>query len=141
VTDSYADYQRIIDAHDTLIAWYQRKGGHLAEMKLYGMSEDDPDITPREKCRFDWCIAIADTWQIDAGISERIFPAVQLVSVHAQGDLSLLDRVWRYLWLCWLPNSRYQPANLPALEIYLKSPHEIGWETYDMLCAVPIDPL
>lgn len=141
VNNSYASYQRIIEAHDTLIEWYQNKGGQRYGMKLYGMSEDDPDITPPEKCRFDWCVAIPNDWQVRGGFSERIFPETQVASIHVVGDLGALARVWQYLWRCWLPTSRYQPANLPALEIYVRSPGEIGWDTYDMLCAIPIEPL
>jgi AraC family transcriptional regulator len=141
VTNSFADYQRIIDAYETLSAWYESKGGSLATMKLYGMSEDDVDLTPAEKVRFDWCVAIPDDWSVTAEISERRLPAARLVSIHTQGDLALMDRAWQYLWRCWLPNSRYQPANLPALEIYCKPPSVTGWDAYDIRCAIPVEPL
>jgi AraC family transcriptional regulator len=141
VTNSFADYQRIIDAYETLSAWYESKGGSLATMKLYGMSEDDVDLTPAEKVRFDWCVAIPDDWSVTTEISERRLPAARLVSIHTQGDLALMDRAWQYLWRCWLPNSRYQPANLPALEIYCKPPSVTGWDAYDIRCAIPVEPL
>lgn len=141
VTNSLSDYQRIIDAHNRLLDWYQAKGGSLAAIRLFGMSEDDLDITPPDKHRFDWCVAIPETWQVDAGISERRFPAMQLATVHAVGDLNVLECAWQHLWRYWLPRSRYQPANVPAMELYRKLPHEIGWDTYDMLCTIPVERL
>ena len=42
------------------------------------------------------------------------------------------------LFRCWLPSSRYQPANLPGMEIYRRQPAELGWETFDIDCAVPV---
>jgi AraC family transcriptional regulator len=141
VTNAFADYQRIIDAYETLIAWYQSKGGSLATMKLYGMSEDDADLTPVEKVRFDWGVAIPDDWSVNTDVSERRLPDARLASVHTQGDLALMDRAWQYLWSYWLPNSRYQPANLPALEICCKPPSVTGWDAYDIRCAIPVEPL
>jgi DNA gyrase inhibitor GyrI len=49
-----------------------------------------------------------------------------------------VDMRWQFLFRHWLPHSRYQPDNLPAMEIYHQQPCEIGWETYDMDAAVPI---
>lgn len=102
------------------------------------MSQDDPDITPTENCRFDWCIAVPESWSIRGDISERDFPACQVAAIHTNGDLHLLDKAWQYLWRFWLPRSRYQPDNLPAIEIYRRLPLELGWETFDMWCALPI---
>ncbi|HEX6035853.1 MAG TPA: hypothetical protein VFY83_15550 [Anaerolineales bacterium] len=44
----------------------------------------------------------------------------------------------QYLFRYWLPRSRYQPANLPGMEIYRRQPIELGWETFDIDCAIPI---
>jgi len=138
IYDSYRQWEDIVVGYEHLIDWYQGCGGDLNESHLYGMSHDDPQITPLEKCRFDWCVAVPEHWQGTSDISLRDFPSCRIAAIHAQGDLTLLDKAWQYLWRCWLPNSRYQPANLPALEIYHRLPGELGWETYDMCCAVPI---
>jgi DNA gyrase inhibitor GyrI len=57
------------------------------------------------------------------------------------GDLVQADRVIQYLFRYWLPRSRYQPANLPGMEIYRRQPAELGWKTYDLDMAVPVVPL
>lgn len=138
VYDSYRRWDDVVVAYDYLIDWFQGNGGDLSNAQVYGMSQDDPDITPLEKCRFDWCISVPSRWQSTGEISLRDFPACQIAAIYTQGDLNLLDKAWQFLWQCWLPNSRYQPANLPAMEIYHQLPSVLGWETYDMRCAVPI---
>jgi AraC family transcriptional regulator len=138
VSNSYRRWNAVLAAHNRLMEWYQSQGGSLAQVRLYGMSQDDPEITPIENCRFDWCIAVPDDWYIGENISERNFPACQVAAIHTQGDLHQFDKTWQYLWRCWLPHSRYQPANLPAMEIYHRLPLELGWETFDLRCALPV---
>lgn len=138
VYDSYSNFRQIVDAYEHLIAWYCQKGGSLANTTLYGMSQDDPDITPHRLCRFDWCLAVPDHWQTDGDVSVDTFPACQVATVRCLGDIQKADRILHYLFRYWLPRSRYQPANLPGMEIYRRQPAELGWETFDIDCAIPI---
>ena len=138
VYDSYRDFQRIKAAYVRLLDWYCHRGGQWAESTLYGMSQDDPSMTPPRLCRFDWCLRVPDHWQADGEIDMVDFPACQVATIRCQGDITQEDRVLQYLFRYWLPRSRYQPANLPAMEIYRRQPAELGWETYDIDCALPV---
>lgn len=51
VYDSYSKFSRVKEAYHRLIAWYCRSGGSLENTTLYGMSQDDPGVTPRRLCR------------------------------------------------------------------------------------------
>jgi len=142
VYDSYQVDGRIRRAYDKLMTWYQARGGHVENTTLYGMSMDDPDITPMELCRFDWCVSVPDDWDADGDISIREYPActIALVSIRG-GDLQLEDRVLQYLWRCWLPNSRYQPLDLPGMEIYHRLPDvplDNNWTDLYLDCAIPV---
>ncbi|MBZ0278557.1 MAG: GyrI-like domain-containing protein [Anaerolineae bacterium] len=141
VDNSYSDYERIIRAYHDLLAWYQARGGRLDQIVLYGMSQDDPDITPREQCRFDWCVRVPETWPGDGVVSIRALPACYLAIVPMDGDLEEEARILSYLWKCWIPRSRYQPANLPGMEIYRRLPHQTNWRTYAIDCAIPLTRL
>jgi len=81
---------------------------------------------------------VPDGWTAEGEISITNFPARQIAYIRCQGDIYQLDRAWQYLYRYWLPRSRYQPDYLPAMEIYRRLPAEIGWETFDMDCAMPI---
>ncbi len=141
VYDSYSHFERITDAYQRLLAWYCERGGRLEETTLYGMSQDDPDITPRPRCRFDWCLRVPSDWEAEGEVNIIDFPACEVATVHCFGDLAQEERAFHFLFRYWLPRSRYQPANLPAMEIYRQQPAELGWETYDIDCAVPVEVL
>lgn len=140
VYNSFAKPARIAETYQRLIDWYLKGGGRLEDTTLYGMSQDDPDITPRHLFRFDWCLRVPDDWTAQGDVNMTSFPACQVAAVHCT-DVMQEYKAFHYLFRYWLPHSRYQPANLPAMEIYRRQPAELGWETYDMDCAVPILPL
>jgi len=141
IYDSYRDFSGVIEAYERLLAWYEVRGGQLEKTTLYGMSQDDPEITPLSLCRFDWCLAVPMDWQAEGEVNVIDFPACRVAMVHCQGDLAQEDRALQFLFRYWLPHSHYQPANLPAMEIYRRQPAELGWACYDMDCAVPIERL
>ncbi len=132
------ELERSIAGYNQLMDWYFNKGGHMEHTLLYGMSQDDPEITPLKHCRFDWCLRIPEHWQVDGAVSERTLPACTVAKIDCQGEIYLIDRAWQYLFKHWLPNSRFKPANLPAMEIYRRQPVEIGWERYDLACSISI---
>lgn len=137
VIDSYQP-MRVVDAHDRLTAWYRARGGDPLQARLFGMSQDDPEITPLELCRYDVCLTAPDDWRGDGEVETQVFPACTLAYVRCVGDIYVVDRAWQYLFRYWLPRSGFQPDNLPAMEIYHRQPAEIGWETYDLDAAIPV---
>lgn len=138
VYDSYSKFSKVTDAYSCLIEWYQRRGGRLEETTLYGMSQDDPEVTPLRLCRFDWCLAVPVDWQAEGAVNIQTLPACRAATIHCEGDIMQEYRALQYLFRYWLPRSRYQPANLPGMEIYRRQPIELGWETFDIDCAIPV---
>lgn len=138
VYDSYSKFSRVKEAYHHLIDWYCQRGGRLENTTLYGMSQDDPYVTPLRLCRFDWCLRVPANWQAEDNVNMQDFPSCRVAAVHCLGDIRHADKAIQYLFRYWLPRSRYQPANLPGMEIYRRQPAELGWETYDIDCAVPI---
>ena len=138
VYDSYSKFSRVKEAYQDLIDWYRQRGGLLEKTTLYGMSQDNPEVTPLRLCRFDWCMTIPDNWESEGNVSVIDFPACQVAAIHCFGNIIQEDKAIQYLFRYWLPRSRYQPANLPGMEIYRRQPIELGWETFDIDCAVPI---
>jgi hypothetical protein len=41
----------------------------------------------------------------------------------------------------WLPSSGYEPASDPTMEVYRRHPAEVGWDSLDMDCCLPVRPL
>jgi AraC family transcriptional regulator len=138
VYNSYSQFDKVVEAYNRLIAWYRRCGGRLEKTTLYGMSQDDPEVTPLRLCRFDWCLSVPAEWRAEGEIGVFDFPACRVAAIRCQGDLGQEDKIIQYLFRYWLPRSRYQPAQLPAMEIYRRQPAELGWEEFDLDCAIPI---
>jgi AraC family transcriptional regulator len=137
VLDSYRP-GRVTSAYDRLVEWFVARGGDPAHTGLIGMSQDDPDVTPLALCRYDLCLQVPEGWGAEGEVSVRPFPACHIAYIHCRGDIFLVDRAWQYLYRYWLPRSSFVPDNLPAMEIFRRQPAELGWEEYDLDCAIPI---
>ena len=157
--------ERLIGVYHSLIQWLGERRTDLGDVVIIGMSQDDPAITPAENCRYDMGLAfpegaktlgivgeilrsrrrparsvlMPDRAECEAfGLSKREFEAEAIALIHCVGDISLVAHAWQYLFRIWLPASGYQPANMPAFEVFARTPEEIGWETFDLYCCLPI---
>lgn len=131
----------LADGYEALRRWLDERGVAIERGGLIGISPDDPDATPPELLRYDLCAILREELRGEGAIGVRRMPACSVVAVRCRGGLDAVTEAWEYLYRHWLPRSRYEPANLPAMEIYLRLPEEIGWELYDIECCIPIVPL
>ena len=162
----YAPYgnTRLVDAYHALTAWLAEGGADIRDVVVIGMSLDDPSITPPENCRYDMGIAFrrepggileeivrsrgrraAPFTNFPArsecearGFSIRNFEPQQVAAIHCAGDIAHVERAWHYLYRIWLPSGAYEPADLPAMEMFVKLPEEIGWEKFDLQICIPV---
>ncbi|HET8671521.1 MAG TPA: AraC family transcriptional regulator, partial [Candidatus Saccharimonadales bacterium] len=105
VYDSYSKFSKVSNAYYRLITWYRQKGGSLENTTLYGMSQDDPFVTPLRLCCFDWCLTVPADWQAEGEVSVLTFPACQVATIRCLGDIMQGDRAIQYLFRYWLPRS------------------------------------
>src|SRR5260370_1067030 len=155
---------RLVDCYHALIAWLARRPTDTRDVVVIGMSLDDPSITPSENCRYDLGIAFpqqpggilaeivrsrgrvaaplvslpAQSECDAAGFTVRDFESQQIVAFHCVGDLSHVGSAWQYLYRIWLPSGTFEPADLPAMEMFVRLPEEIGWETFDLQTCIPV---
>ncbi len=156
---------RLVDAYHSLIAWLAERGTDVQDVLFIGMSLDDPSITPSENCRYDMGVAFPKLPGRDdmfgeiirsrgrklverplpislecgpRGFSIRDFEPQEIAAMHCVGDLGLVDRAWHYMYRVWLPAVAYDPADLPAMELFVRLPEEIGWETFDLQACIPV---
>ncbi len=134
------DVHRLLAAFDRLMDWGRRQG-LVPKAQLIGRSLDDLDITPMKKFRFDWCLVLPNGMEESGEVSFATIPANRFAAVRCHGDIHKEDRAWKYLFHAWLPGSGYQPADEPSMEVYRRTPLELGWETFDLDCCLPVRPL
>lgn len=164
VFNSYGN-ERLVEAYHSLVNWLAKRQTELDDVVLIGMSADDPSITPPEKCSYDLGVAfhrdsehigivgdvlksrqqtsrsvpMPDRAECEAlGLTMRDFETEAVAVLHCVGDLSAVGIAWQYLFRIWLPASGYQPAHLPAFEVFVRTPEEIGWETFDLYGCLPV---
>jgi AraC family transcriptional regulator len=137
----HLDPQKGIAAYQRLMHWANERALLTPETLVIGMSPDNPEITPLDKYRYDLCLTVGDHIKAEGEFNVTTIPATSFAMHHCVGDIHQVERAWNYFFKVWLPMSGYQPASLPAMEIFLKLPEEIGWETFDIECCVPVQPL
>lgn len=139
IADAYQNSDRVMERYQELLDWY-RLAVADGPPRLYGTSWDDPDLTPLERCTFEWAVVVPPGVGPPSWAALRTIPALTSVRMPVAGGLELEDLVWQYLYRAWLPESTFTPAHAPAMEIYNTPPDITGWETFDLWCALPLAP-
>lgn len=132
------DGSGLVEAYEELMIWYEAMGNHRTGSRRFGMSIDDPDATPANFYRYDFGVEMTEGFEAEGLIEKTEIPGGLYAVVHCQGDILKVSQVWDYLFKVWLPESGYVPRHFPSIEEFLKGPEEIGWETFDILCKIPI---
>lgn len=136
-----ADGSELITAYEKLMIWYEGLGFERTGSRRFGMSVDDPEVTPANLYRYDFAVAMEDEFSVGDLIEKAEIPGGLYAVLHCEGDLAKVAQAWDYLYKYWLPQSGYVPRHYPAIEEFLKGPEQIGWERFDILCKVPIEKI
>lgn len=100
-------------------AWCGQQGYMNPRRKMYGISQDNPEITPPEKCRYDACIEVDDNFKPQGDIGVQNFGGGRYACGRFTGRPGNdVHDAWTHMFAVWLPQSGYQPDNNPALELY-----------------------
>lgn len=135
------DGSALLSAYEVLMKWFESHGGTRLGSRRFGMSVDDPEVTPANLYRYDFAVAMSADFEEQDLIEKGTIPGGWYAIVHCQGDLPKVAQAWDFLYKSWLPQSGYVPRHFPAVEEFLKGPEEIGWESFDLLCKVPIEKI
>jgi len=134
----YVDPSAVMAAYERLIGWAEREGLPVTGGRLAGASRDDPDITPLSRCRYDFILEVEPGTRLPEGITPSFRPG-GLWAVHeVKGHMAAVDRAWNLLFKSWLPAAGLELRDEPAEEVYRRVPAEIGWESFDLMCCVPV---
>jgi AraC family transcriptional regulator len=72
------EMDRVLAALETLIEWARRLG-IFSQGPLFGMSVDDPHVTPKHLYRYEVCLASSLSFECADGISRLKMPAMRYV--------------------------------------------------------------
>lgn len=128
---------RVLHGFGKLINWLNAEGLY-DKGTLFGMSLDDPTVTPRHLYRYEVCFATDLPFVCGEGISKMTIPARTYGVTHVSGDIRSVATAWDYLLRDWLINSAYEPDHAPGFEIFLNKEKALDWSCFELDLAFPV---
>jgi AraC family transcriptional regulator len=140
VVDSYRE-GLVISAFDALVSW-AKKVDVFDAGTIFGMSLDDPKVTPKEKYRYEACITIPKDFKVQAPhIETTVLPKCNYAIVTATGNFNFVATGIHYLFNRWLIQSVYEPAHQHGLEIFRDKDNVCNWDHFDLDLCLPVQSL
>ncbi len=131
------EMDRVLAALRTLIEWAKAQKV-FSQGILFGMSVDDPHVTPKHLYRYEVCIASSSAFRCAEGISKLRMPAMRYAAVKVSGDIHKVATAWDYLYRDWLIHSAYEPEHAPALEVFLDKESATDWSHFELELCLPV---
>jgi AraC family transcriptional regulator len=124
-----------------LFSWAGPRGLVGPDTRVLSIYQDDPDITAEERLRVDVAVTVPVGTPTDGEIGTRTIPG----GTYAVGHFEILPNQYAEAWQTmmgqWLPESGYQCADGPCLEVYLNEAGEDPGATHIVELYVPVKPL
>lgn len=125
---------------DTFYPW--QMANNLEGHARYGVSHDDPSITPPEKCRYDACVEVPENFVATGNAVVTILPGGRYVVAKFNGTNAAIGAAWTELFRDWLPSSGLQCDSRPCFEYYSKeSRFDPQTGVFDCELCIPVRPL
>jgi AraC family transcriptional regulator len=134
------EMDRVIAAFKTMIEWAKTQNV-FSEGILFGMSMDDPHVTPKHLYRYEVCLATPLRFECMEGMSKLKMPAMRYASTRISGDLRKVATATDFLIRGWLINSEYEPEHAPGLEIFLDKENATDWSHFELELCFPVRKL
>ncbi|RPJ03287.1 MAG: AraC family transcriptional regulator [Candidatus Aminicenantes bacterium] len=138
----YEDSAGIGDAFQTLFCWAGPRGVMGPDMRVLGLALDNPDITPKDKCRYYAGVVVNDRAEPDGRVGIMTIRPGKYAVGRFSGGAGIFKKAYAEMYGEWLPGSGWQPDDSPAFESYIgepsgteKRPHFV----FDLY--VPVKPL
>lgn len=125
-----------------LFQWVNARQLLTPETRLVGISFDDPDITPRQRCRYFACMSMPPEQKGDTIVSIFDFPEhlCAVARITCPG-VPQIQQAYRLLYRAWLPDSGFFMADLPPYEIIYDAPDVTPGGQYVFDLCLPITVL
>lgn len=107
---------------ERFVAWCGRHGLLAPRRLMLGIGQDNPEVTPADKLRYDCCVQVDGAFtppRDDAlPIGVQDFAAGRFACARFSGLGHDLGAAWQQLYGQWLPASGHLPADRPGFELY-----------------------
>jgi len=128
---------RVLAALKTMVEWAKSRD-IFSQGILFGMTVDDPHVTPKHLYRYEVCFASSLPFECMEGMSKLKMPAMRYAVTKVSGDLRKVATAWDYIYRNWLIHSAYEPEHAPALEIFLEKENALDWSHCELELCLPV---
>jgi len=139
VTNAF-ELDTVLAALKTMIQWAKSQGIFWQGI-LFGMTVDDPHVTPKHLYRYEVCLASSSPFECIEGMSKLKMPAMRYAVTKVSGDLHKVATAWDYIYRKWLIHSAYEAEHAPALEIFLDKENATDWLHCELELCLPVRKL
>jgi AraC family transcriptional regulator len=136
VTNAF-ELDRVLAVLKTVIQWAKSQDV-FSQGILFGMTVDDPHVTPRHLYRYEVCLASSASFECMEGMSKLKMPAMRYAVIKVSGDIHKVATAWDYLYRDWLINSAYEPEHAPALEVFVDKESATDWSHFELELCLPV---
>ncbi|MFV0681111.1 AraC family transcriptional regulator [Ottowia sp.] len=112
----------IPQAWEHFVAWCDRHGLMTPRRTMLGIGQDNPEITPADKLRYDCCVQVDTDFvpprddTLPIGVQD--FVAGRFACARFSGLGHEIGPAWGQLYGQWLLQSGHVPAHRPGFELY-----------------------
>jgi len=124
-----------VKAMEKLKIWAKEHNLLSKTAVILGISQDNPETTSPQNCRYDACIIISNDYQIGNDVSESELPGGKYAIYKVKHTAEEIQKAWAEIFFELL-NSGYQIDSKPIFERYTG---EMVDSDYCEIC-VPIKP-
>ena len=107
--------------------------------KYVSISLDSLDITEIDKCRFLIGVTVPYSMEIPKGFGTLNIRAGLYSVFNIKGNYQELNKIYRNIYLDWLPNSKYRLREQMTFELYANTPDKASMEELVTEIYLPIE--
>lgn len=135
--DGYND--KIGSCYERLCYWAGPRNLITKETKFLGIAFDNPDITAKDKCRYYACMTVPSEIEPAGEIGKYYIPSSDCVTCHYEGGRDGISSVYKQIYF-WLAQNGWEPADIPAYEVYDGSKGDPYKGLFVMDLFIPVKP-
>lgn len=121
--------------------WAKEEKLLIKGAQILGIPQDNPEVTPGEKCRFDCAIHLPEDFQVKDDVANTTLPGGKYAVLEVDHTPGAILQGWVDLFDKWLPESGFQIDNRPVFERYTGSGDQVSDEPSKCEICIPVCPL
>jgi len=115
--------------------WCQAQGLMSPRRRMWGISQDNPKLTAPDKLRYDACVEVDDSFKPSGEIGVQTIRGGRYACAKFIGTAAEISEAWMRFMREWLPRTKLQCDDAPALELY-DTDFTIDPKTYAFSCLL-----